>query len=170
MRTTGELAACLAAVTMMLGCGGSEAGTAEPSSVADQEGTGAGNAPSDEEPGADLIAPPPTEAMVQQMLLQAAIDDAAVRAYLHLEQPSNLPLALFAAPDLAEGAPSVTAGDRPVRVTSEGEARVRFTARESVEGAVRLQLAIPGEGVSGYVDLRLVDYEWRVVDRHLVET
>lgn len=118
-----------------------------------------------------LVPPPPSEAMVQQMLAQAVLEHPRVAPYLHLESAANVPLAVFPSPDLAKGAAKLRAGEQVVRVVaSEAEARVVFRGREKVGPAKeRVKFEIPGEGVSGHVDLQLADYVWSAVDAEVVE-
>jgi len=118
-----------------------------------------------------LVPPPPSEAMVQQILAQQVLDHPRVAPYLHTEVPANVPLAVFPSPDLAKGAEKLRAGEQAVRVVaSAGEARVIFRGRETVGPAKeRIKFEIPAEGVAGHVDLQLADHVWSAVDAQVVE-
>lgn len=118
-----------------------------------------------------LVPPPPSEAMVQQMLAQVVLEHPRVVPYLHLENSANVPLAVFPSPDLAKGAAKLRAADQVVRVVAaEAEARVIFRGREKIGPAKeRIKFEIPAEGVAGHVDLQLADYEWSAVDAQVVE-
>ena len=115
--------------------------------------------------------PIPPDSVVQTILAQAVLDHPAVAPYLHTEIASNLPLAVHAAPALADGAAALQAGGAPVRVVATpGAARIRFVARESLpEAGARIRFAIDAEGVSGHVDLTLRDFVWTATDARVVE-
>lgn len=142
------------------------AGPSEPAPSAPEAPTSA----SSPMPTDDPTPVQPPDAMVQQMQMQLALDHPRVRPYLHVERAQNLPLTVYAVSALAEGASALTAADQPVRVVPEQDARVRFTARERLDGPrVRVRLAIPAEGVTAHVDLELRDYVWHAIDAEVVE-
>jgi hypothetical protein len=118
-----------------------------------------------------LVPPPPSEAMVQQILAQGVLDHPRVAPYLHTEDSANVPLAVFPSPDLAKGAEQLRAAGQSVRVVAtEAEARVIFRGRERVGPAKeRVKFEIPAEGVAGHVDLQLAEHEWSAVDAQVVE-
>lgn len=115
--------------------------------------------------------PLPPDAVVQTLLVQGLLDHPRVAPYLHAEIAANLPLTVYAPPDLADGLGSVTVAGQLVRaVPSPEQARVQLSARVPLEGPrVRVPFAIPDEGVSGHVDLELSDYVWRPIDAVVVE-
>lgn len=118
----------------------------------------------------DLRPPMPTEAMIQKILARTVIEDSRVAKYLHLENPANLPLKVFAAKGLDEGVVDLKIGGQRVSVVDEASARVVLSGRERVEGPnERVLIKIPAEGLSGHVDLTLADYVWSVTDVKLVE-
>jgi len=129
-------------------------------------------ATTESEPPTEMPTPPiPPASMVQQLQGQLVLDHREVQTYLHMERADNMPLRLYAVPELAEGAAALEAGDGPVEVVgTPDEARFRFTALEDLEGSrVRVRFEIPAEGVSGHVDLELRDWEWSVLDAEVVE-
>lgn len=155
-------------VLLLVACSGEESEPAAPSTTGAERP--APERPREPRPD-DPTPPPPTEAMTQQLIGQRVLDHERVRPFLHAEVAGNLPLTVYAVDGLAQGAPRMRAGGRPVAVTDAAEsARFRFTSRESLGGArVRVGFEIPAEGVVGSVVLELRDYEWRVESADVVE-
>jgi hypothetical protein len=120
-----------------------------------------------------LPSPPlPTQAMVQQMIGQIVLDHPAVQPFLHLELPEHRPLALWTAPELAQGAPALTAGGAPVRVVpSPAEARVVMSRYEPLDSAarVRVHVEVPPEGAAGWVEVELRDNVWSATGAQISE-
>jgi hypothetical protein len=116
--------------------------------------------------------PLPSEAMVQQMIGQLVLDHPKVQPFLHLELPQNVPLSLWTVPELAKGAPSLIAAGQPVRVVpTAGEARVVMSRYQPVGNAarVRVDVEVPSEGASGWVEVELRDYVWSAVGAEISE-
>ena len=123
-------------------------------------------------PPQDMPHPPlPPDSVVQTILVQGVLDHPRVAPYLHTEIAANLPLTLYAPPDLADGLGAVTAAGQPIRaMPSPDQARVRLSARVQLEGPrVRIPFTIPAEGVRGHVDLELSDYVWHPIDAVVIE-
>lgn len=152
---------------VLVGC----AGPATPAeSVGSPDATPTATPVAAGEPMRGPTPPLPTEAKIQQLIAQAALDHPRVQPYLHTEVPANVPLALFAGPGLAKGADKLRAGGQLVKVVGEAEARVILRGREDIGPArVRVRLDVPQEGVTGHVDVQLADNVWRAVDASVVE-
>ncbi len=113
--------------------------------------------------------PRPPDSVGQTMQAQAVLDHPRVMPYLHLEVAGNVPLTVALPADLSQGAAGLRAGGQPVRAVTEG-ARVRFLSRESLDGpTVRLSFEIAAEGVTGHVDLNLVDHVWTAMAAEVTE-
>jgi hypothetical protein len=117
-----------------------------------------------------VIAPPPPQPMVEQMIGELVLGHPRVAPYLHVT--GNVPLTVWSIPELAQGAPLMRAGGRSVSVVEhEADARFRFTAYEPLGSSarVRVRFEIPAEGVHGYVDVELRDNVWSAVGVDVVE-
>ena len=113
----------------------------------------------------------PTDTMIETMVSHSALQHPRVVPYLHLEIPANVPVKLFAGPDLARGAPALQLGGKPVQIVPQEDARVLLESRErlAAPATYRIHLRIPPEGVAGHVDVTLRDNVWTAVDAHVVE-
>ncbi|MCA9705563.1 MAG: hypothetical protein KDK70_06940 [Myxococcales bacterium] len=114
------------------------------------------------------------DASIEQSLTQAVLDHPEVGAYLHLEVDANRPLTVHAVPRLARAVKTLRAGAEPVRVVqSADDARFHFTGIEPLDdfnaATYRIGFAIPAEGVTGHVDLKMAYDTWSARDVEIVE-
>ena len=118
----------------------------------------------------ELVPSLPSDTMIETMVSHSVLTHPRVVPFLHLEIPANVPLKLFAGPDLARGAPKLQAGGKPVQIVPREEARVVLESREDLEGpSYRIHLRIPPEGVVGHVDVTLRDNVWTAVNAKIAE-
>ncbi len=141
----------LLSLVLWVACSGSESPELE-STAGDTERTGEASTDPAPQPTSETEVGPtpslPTDAMVQQMLLQRVIDDGRVQAFLHLELTANVPLMIHAPAGLDRGVRGVRAGGQEVRVRTRNAGRLVFTAREALDGpGVANRPAIAGGGV-----------------------
>lgn len=111
------------------------------------------------------------EVRVQSQLSQGVVDHPRVVPLLHLEIPANVPLMVYVkTPDLTAGAAALNAGGAPVVVSGlPSKSRLHLLSREKVGEVERVKFAIPAEGVTGHVDMKLKEGVYSAVDAQVAE-
>jgi hypothetical protein len=119
------------------------------------------------EPARAPLPSPPSETSASQL----ALDHPRVVPFLHLEISQNVPLKLFAGPDLAPGAAHLRAGGQPVQLVSQAEARVILASKEKLADGTsyRIHVRVPPEGAVGHVDVALRDNAWVATGASMAE-
>lgn len=108
--------------------------------------------------------------MIETMMSHVVLSHPRVVPFLHLEISSNVPLKLFAGPDLARGAPALHAAGKPVVVVAKEQARVILESRERLDRSTsRIRFQIPPEGVIGHIDVALREGVWTAVGDSVAE-
>ena len=107
----------------------------------------------------------------QSAVLQAVLDHARLRPFLHPESPGRVPVIVFirgAAADI-----SAQKFGAPVRVlTTDSRLQatvIRLTRFSVTEDTAEVALAYPAEGVQGSFTLRRAGSVWRVTDAEVHE-
>jgi hypothetical protein len=176
-----RLAALLIALTSACGGGTPEAQSPEGSeelyeedaveqtAAASKDGEDGGDEPADTSDASAPGGPASPEDM--QQILELVINDEALDAYLHLEEPGRFPLQISGG-DVPSGV-ELTKATKPVKiVTSEGsktEAVLVFTSIEASAGEARVKYRYDVEGIRGSATLKKVEGRWQLINSRVSE-